>query len=101
MGDLRIERLHVRVENGAGYEHRLEPVARLAATLLAERLAVRLTTGPAVRPGSAGLVAAPVRVSLARMSDAAAAHRIASAWLAALTPGPGSERPPSPVRTRS
>ena len=101
MGDLRIEQLRVRVENGAGHEHRLEPVARLAATLLAERLAERLTTGPAVRSRSVDLVAAPVRVSLARMSDAAAAHRIASAWLAALTPGPGPERPSGPAGTRA
>jgi hypothetical protein len=88
MSELRIDRLRLRVHNAAGHEHRLEPVARLAATLLAERLAGRLPGGPAA---AAHLVAAPVRVSLAAMSDDAAAERIASAWLAALTPGPPAE----------
>jgi hypothetical protein len=100
MSDLRIERLRVRVENAAGHAHRLEPVTRLAAALLAERLAGRLTTGPALRPASAPLVAAPVRVSLARMSDEAAARRIASAWLAVLTPGSGAAPSSGPADRR-
>jgi hypothetical protein len=97
MSELRIELLRLRVENGAGHEHRLEPLARLAAALLAERLA----SGPAVPSGAAHLVAAPVSVSLAGMSDHAAAHRIASAWLAALTSGLRAERPSGPAGTRA
>ncbi len=95
MSELRIDRLRLTVRNGAGQEHRLEPVARLAAALLAERLA----SGPAAVAPAAHLVAAPVRVSLDGLSDQAAADRIASAWLAALTAGPGVEPAPDSART--
>jgi hypothetical protein len=85
MSELRIERLRLRVVHGAGHEHRLEPIARLAATLLAERLA----SGPeAVRSHAGHLRAAPVSLGLAGSSDHAVARRIASAWLAALASGP-------------
>jgi hypothetical protein len=101
MADLTIDLLRLRVENGAGHEHRLGPVARQAAAILADRLAERLATGPSAVPSRAAhLVAAPVSLSLAGMSDAAAAERIASAWLTALTIGSNTERVAGPARTR-
>jgi hypothetical protein len=96
---LRIELLRLTIRNAAGHEHRLRPITARAAAILAEGLDTRRTSGPPAPAGALALVAAPVRVDLARMSDAAAARAIASAWLAALTPGPRGDR--ADVRPRT
>jgi hypothetical protein len=84
---LMIERLRLRLEPGAGHEHRIGPIATRAAVIFAERLHERLGLEPLPAPALVDqLVADPVRVDLASMSDAAAAGLIAGAWLAALTP---------------
>jgi hypothetical protein len=94
MSEWRIDRVRLRVDNAAGHEHRLEPLARLAAALVAERLARGPASDePAPPSGAARLRAPSVRVNLAVMSDRAAARRIASAWLAALLPAARGDRP--------
>jgi hypothetical protein len=100
MSDLTIERLRLTLANGAGHEHRIGPIARRAAAILAECLDERLAREPGAAPAGADHLEAPaLRVSLDGLSDDEAAHGIANAWLAALapaTPGPaqvgGEER---------
>jgi hypothetical protein len=87
MVHLMIERLRLRLEPGAGHEHRIGPIARRAAMIFAERLHERLGLEPPPAPARVDqLVGEPVRLDLSRMSDDAAAGRIAGAWLAALAP---------------
>jgi len=101
MSELRIDRLRVSVANAAGHEHRLEPITRQAATLLAERLARRRVAGLPAAPSSAShLVAARVDVNLAETTDAEAADRIAGAWFTALMPGPGAGHPSDTAHRR-
>ncbi len=38
MIDLKIERLRLNIQNAAGHEHRIEPIALRALTLLANKL---------------------------------------------------------------
>src|SRR5262245_15776841 len=91
MSELRIELLRLQFENGTGHVHRIEPITRRAAAILAERLDERLARDPGAAPAGANqLEAAPVRVRLAGMSDDEVARGIASSWLAALAPAPGS-----------
>lgn len=94
--DLRIDLLRLTIRNAGGHGHRLRPITARAAAILAERLDTRRTGGPA---GALALVAAPVRVDLASMSNDAAAHAIASAWLAALTRGRRDH--PADIRQRT
>jgi hypothetical protein len=94
MIELTIDRLRLRVDNAAGHEHRLELVARLAASLVADRLALG-----ALAPAAGSQRAGPaVSVNLSAMTDAVAAERIAGAWLAAL--GPLAARPGRPPEAR-
>jgi hypothetical protein len=89
MSDLTIELLRLTFANGAGHEHRIEPITRRAAAILAERLDERLAREPAAAPASADHLEVPaLRVSLAAMCDDEVAHGIANAWLAALAPAP-------------
>ena len=94
MSDLTIELLRLTFANGAGHEHRIEPITRRAAAILAERLDERLAREPGAAPDAADHLEAPaLHVSLAGMSDDEVAHGIADAWLAALAPAP-----PGPAR---
>jgi hypothetical protein len=82
--DLRIDLLRLNLMSGAGHEHRIEPIALRAATLLAERLAARCAAGAHMEPQAIDAVAAPaVSIDMARTSDSEAAGHIADAWLAA------------------
>jgi hypothetical protein len=98
MIELTIDRLRLVVDNAAGHEHRLEVVARLAASLVADRLAQE-APGPASTPRLDGPLATPtVSVNFSVMTDAVAAERIAGAWLAALAPL--AARPGRPAEVR-
>jgi len=84
MFDLKIDRLRLNIDNAAGHEHRLQPIALRAVALLAARL-----DGPhgfeVSRDRWDTLAAQPVDLQLNVMSDEQAAESIASAWSTALT----------------
>lgn len=84
MFDLKIDRLRLNIDNAAGHEHRIQPIALRAVALLAERL-----DGPSgleiSRERWDTIAAQPVDVQLGVMSDEQAAEGIATAWANALT----------------
>ena len=81
MFDLKIDRLRLNIDNAAGHEHRLQPIALRAVALLAERL-----DGLAVSRDRWDTIAGePVDLQLNVMSDEQAADGIATAWANALT----------------
>ncbi len=82
MFDLQIDRLQLNITNAAGHEHRLQPIARRAAALLAAGLDERRWSGSGRSIDH--LNAPAVSLDLNRMSDAEAAQAIADAWLEAL-----------------
>ena len=93
MFDLKIERLRLNIENAAGHEHRVHPIALRAVALLAERL-----DGPGGTEVSRlsqrhwdTLNARPLDLQLDFMSDEQAAEGIASAWANALTAKPEAQ----------
>lgn len=89
MLDLRFEKLRLNIENAAGHEHRVEPIALRAVALLAERLNsfdVRDEWGSGRTLDT--LSASPVDLNLNQMSDEQAAESIARAWTGALTSTP-------------
>jgi len=65
MIELTIDRLRVRVNNATGHEQRLELVARLAAALVADRLALGLLAPPAAPPRASATPLPPARSSAA------------------------------------
>ena len=80
MFDLKIDRLKLNIDNAAGHEHRIHPIALRAVALLAERL-----DGPVARERWDTIAAEPVDLHLNTMSDEQAAEGIATAWANALT----------------
>jgi len=82
MFDLKIDRLRLNIDNAAGHEHRIHPIALRAVALLAERL-----DGPGEfsRERWDTIAAEPVDLHLNVMSDEQAAEGIATAWANALT----------------
>ena len=84
MVDLKIERLKLNINNGAGHEHRIHPIALRAVALLAARL-----DGPGglhvSRERWDTIAAEPINLHLNVMSDEQAADGIATAWANALT----------------
>jgi hypothetical protein len=83
---LNIGALNLTVQNAMGHEHRIEPIAQRAASVLAKRLR-QLATDNAVSHLDAridSLTAAPVDFNLRSMSNDQAANVIASAWLDAV-----------------
>ena len=85
MLDLKIDSLNLNIENGAGQEHRIQPIALSAVTILADRLSEREAAG--IRSGGVtveDLNAAPVSLDLNKVSNHQAAEQIANAWLEAL-----------------
>ena len=84
MFDLKIERLRLNIDNAAGHEHRLQPIALRAVALLAARLDGR--GGLEVSRERWDTIAAErVDLQLNVMSDEQAAEGIATAWANALT----------------
>ena len=84
MIDLKIERLKLNIDNAAGHEHRIHPIALRALALLAARL-----DGPrGIKVSRArwdAIAAEPVDLQLNTMSDEQAAEGVANAWANALT----------------
>ena len=84
MVDLKIERLKLNINNAAGHEHRVRPIALRAVALLAQRLdgASGLSVS---RDRWDAVAAAPIDLHLNVMSNEQAAQGIATAWANALT----------------
>ena len=84
MIDLKIERLRLNIDNAAGHEHRIRPIALRAVALFTQRL-----DGPGgikvSRERWERLAAEPVDLQLSVMSNEQAAEGIATAWANALT----------------
>ena len=84
MVDLKIERLKLNINNAAGHEHRIRPIALRAVALLATRL-----DGPGglqvSRERWDTIAAQPVDLHLNVMTNEQAADGIATAWANALT----------------
>ncbi len=84
--DIDIELLQLSIDDAAGHEHRIRPIAMRAAQILAERLQERDGRGlgrsgrqlPRIHAGA-------LRVDLNRMNNERAALSIATAWIDALT----------------
>jgi hypothetical protein len=86
MLDLIIKELRLNMDNAAGHEHRLQPIAARAAVVFATRLHERWADGQGyLSSGSLdSLSAAPLNFNLNDMSDEEAAEAIASTWINAL-----------------
>jgi hypothetical protein len=69
-----------------GHEHRIEPIAQRAASVLAARLGQLAADNAISHLGtrSDSLTSAPVDINLRGMSNDQAANAIASAWLDAV-----------------
>lgn len=90
MLDLKIEKLKLNIENAAGHEHRIEPIALRAVVLLAERMDGPRASALSQRQWEA-LSTEPVDLQLNVMSDEQAAEGIANAWANALTARTGGQ----------
>jgi len=84
MFDLKIDRLRLNIDNAAGHEHRIHPIALRAVALLAERLDGPEGLGIS-RERWDTIAAEPIDLHLNAMSDEQAADSIATAWANALT----------------
>ena len=84
MFDLKIDRLRLNIDNAAGHEHRIHPIALRAVALLAERLDGPKGLGIS-RERWDTIAAEPIDLHLNVMSDEQAADGIATAWANALT----------------
>jgi hypothetical protein len=84
MLDLKIDRLELKINNAAGHEHRIGPIAERAAALLAEHIDILYHDGRAHLEGAGTITARPIDVDLNRTSDEHAARVIADGWLDAL-----------------
>ena len=93
MLDLKIERLRLNLENAAGHEHRLQPIALRAVALLAERLDGPHGIGANDLAGRQidTLSTEPLDLHLNLMTDEQAAEGIATAWADALTAKPDAQ----------
>jgi hypothetical protein len=74
------------MDNAAGHEHRIQPIAARAAVIFAARLHERWADdGGHPASGSLdSLSATPLNLNLNDISDEQAAYEIATAWLEAL-----------------
>ena len=84
MIDLKIERLRLNIDNAAGHEHRIHPIALRAVALLTQRLD-GLDGLKVSRNRWDTIAATPVDLQLSVMSNEQAAEGIATAWANALT----------------
>lgn len=91
MFDLRIGRLRLNIENAAGHEHRIQPIALRAVSLLAQQLDGPGANGISGRQLRA-LSAEPIDLDLSRMSDEQAAEGIARNWASSLTARPDQQK---------
>jgi hypothetical protein len=85
MNELTIDLLRLNLQNGAGHEHRLGPIAERAAALFAEKAAISLKLQSSRSAVFETLASHPVDLNLNGTSNEQAASAIADAWLQALT----------------
>jgi hypothetical protein len=91
MADFFIDTLSLRIEGAAGHEHRIEPIARHAAALLASRLQHGSFPTARSEPSQSAAISGPAQgFDFTTVGDAEAAERIATAWLAAILPASAS-----------
>ena len=83
--DIDIELLQLTIDDAAGHEHRIRPIAMRAAQILAERLQEREGRLPGRGSQLPRVHAGALRVDLNRMNNERAALSIATAWIEALT----------------
>jgi hypothetical protein len=84
MLDLEISQLNLSIENAAGHEHRIHPIALRAGQILAQRIEEKYgESGAAAAADRAELTGSDVQLDLSRTSNEQAAQAIAAAWLAA------------------
>ena len=86
MLDLRIECLHLNIQNAAGQEHRIQPITLRALDVVAERLQLHLADAWPATAGSdvESVRLVPVSLCLDAMSDEQAANEMAGALVEAL-----------------
>jgi hypothetical protein len=86
MFDLNVSRLALAFQNCTGHEHRIQPIAVRAATILSERLSeLYPAADPTPRTRHIDVVSAPtLSLDLRNTSDEQAATQIAGAWFEAL-----------------
>lgn len=83
--ELSIDRLTLRIANGAGYEHRVHDITTRAAALIGEQLVTLGQTMPVDRPGRIpSLQPSPVAVDLARTDDETCARLLAASVIDAV-----------------
>jgi hypothetical protein len=79
MPDLKIDQLHLHIDDAAGHEHRIQPITERAMNILAERWSG--INGAAGAENSERLSLPPIDLHLDSMSDEQAAQAIAGAIL--------------------
>jgi len=83
--DFTIDCLRFEINDAAGHEHRVQPIALRAAEILAARLEQQYAGAGRNSPAAINAVSAPsVNLDLSRTSNEQAANTIARAWLAAV-----------------
>jgi hypothetical protein len=83
--DFTIDCLRFEINDAAGHEHRIQPIAMRAAEVLAARLDQQYGGAGSKAYGRLDNLSAPsVNLDLSRTSNEQAANLIARAWLAAL-----------------
>jgi hypothetical protein len=85
MFDLDVSRLALALQNCTGHEHRIQPIAVRAATILSERLSKLYPADPTPRTRNIDVVRAPsLSLDLRNTTNEQAAAQIADAWFDAL-----------------
>ena len=85
MPDFRIDLLQLNIEDAVGHEHRIQPIAKRAAEILAATLEHRHADQASASPLNLNAVTAPaLNLDLGHTGDEAAAQQIAGAWFDAL-----------------
>jgi hypothetical protein len=84
--DLKVGLLALHIENVAGHEHRIRPIAARAAALFGDGMqdSCADAKGLSLSENLGFLNASPVNVDLSTMTDEHAAASIARAWLQAV-----------------
>ena len=84
---IQIGSLHLSIQNAAGHEHRVGPIAGRAASIFASRLENYFQkNGAATQPRSIDIASLTpsLQLNLRLMGDEQAAEEVASAWFEAV-----------------
>jgi hypothetical protein len=83
--EIDVSLLALNLENASGHEHRIQPIALRAATILGERLSERYRAADRAPRTHVDAMSAPaLSLDLNHASDEQVARQIADAWLEAL-----------------